>query len=360
MKVILISNSSWNLSNFRIDLIKKLIKKKVKVHTIAPFDDDTKKLLDLGCQHTSINLKKRSINPFFEFITFINLFKIIYKIKPNYILTFTIKPNIYASIISKFLRFKIIINITGLGSSLIRQNLLFYFILLIYKFSFSKTNMIFFQNSDDLEFFRKYNLIQNKYKVIPGSGVNLKYFNVNNFNTTNKDIDFLYVGRLIKDKGINEFCKASVKLIKKEKIKAIIYVITHDIQNINYYTKKFPDIYFKSKVSDIRFYYLRSKCTVLPSYREGTPRSLLESCAMKTPIIASDVVGCREVLVNDYNGLFCEPFSTESLLKTMKKFTNLSKEKKLLFSKNARSFVEKNYDSKIISNHYCKILNLEP
>ena len=361
MKVIFISNSSWNLFNFRIDLIKSLLKKKIKVYTIAPLDENTQKLKKIGCIHKNFRLKKRSLNPFNEIISFFYLLIIIYKIKPDFVLSFTIKPNIYSSIISKILKIKNIVNITGLGSSLLRRNILFYFVILIYKITISKSYMIFFQNNDDLLFFKKFNLIKNNnYSVIPGSGVNLNYFNISNFKEVNQDIDFLYVGRLIKDKGINEFCEASVKLMKEKSISLNVYVITHDEVKYNLYDKKFPEIIFKKKVLDIRNFYLRSKCTVLPSYREGTPKSLLESCAMKVPIIATNVPGCKEVLINNINGLFCKPYSSDNLAKIMFEYLNLSEQKKKMFSENARDIVEKKFDFNLVLNSYYKILNLEP
>ena len=359
MKVILISNSSWNLFNFRIDLIKDLIKKNVKVYTLAPLDQETYNLKKLGCIHVDIPLKKRTLNPFFELITFFSLLKIIYKIKPDYLLSFTIKPNIYSSIISRLFKIKNIVNITGLGSALLKKNFLFYMIIFFYKLSISLSDMIFFQNKEDLHFFKKYNLIRAaNYKVIPGSGVNLKYFNINNFDEVKKDIDFLYVGRLIKDKGINEFCEASKSIIIN-KLKLNILIVTHDGLNLEYYKNKYPELNFESNVADIRNFYIRSKCTVLPSYREGTPKSLLESCAMYVPIIATNVVGCREILIENFNGLFCIPYSHKDLEKIMLKYLDISASKKVTLSFNARKVVEDKFDANFVIRAYCDFLNIK-
>ncbi len=216
MKLLFISNSSWNIYNFRSEIIKFYLSKRYSITIVSPQDNYTKKLNTLGCKIINIYLKKNKISLLADLIYFIKIVIIFYKEKPDYILSFTVKPNIYASIACRFLNQKIINNISGLGTTFLQGVFTGFMIRLLYKISLKKTYKVLFQNKDDLELFNKNNIVlRNNSHLLPGSGIDLDYFNYKSEQNKFKDnIIFLFFGRLLIDKGIFEFID-SARIIKK-------------------------------------------------------------------------------------------------------------------------------------------------
>ena len=218
MKILIFANSSWNLYNFRIGLIRKLVLKKYEVSFISSNDKYSKLLTKENINFVKLDISPKGKNIFKELITIIKLYFIIRKLNPVYILAFTIKPNLYSLLISYFLNIKVINNITGLGNTFINKNLLTLLIKILYKILIRKSHFIFFQNKDDCFEFKKLKVLNKKnFSIIPGSGINLNYFNKIKKSDFNKNINFVYVGRTIKEKGIFEFCEATKIINKKYK-----------------------------------------------------------------------------------------------------------------------------------------------
>jgi len=286
--------------------------------------------------------------------------------KPDLILTYTIKPTLYCSIAAKIFKIPIINNITGLGSSFIDNNWLTNIIIFMYRFSLSKSHLIFFQNKDDCALFREKRILNNqKFDVIPGSGINMNFFKVDRgIQIKNKDdFIFLMISRVMRDKGVVEFVDAA-KMIKKSRPN-IKFKILGEIDlsansgisasKINLW-KSESDVEFLGKVEDVKDYISRSSCVVLPSYREGLPRALLEASALEKPIVATDVPGCRDVVDDGMNGYLCTIKDHADLAEKMIRVVLLSNDMRAAMGVYGRKKVKAEFNETIVINKYANAI----
>lgn len=369
-KVLLVSNSSWSILNFRLSLIKHLKKNNFIVITCSIHDDKYQKKLEEDTDFYSFNSNKNFrisfINEFYIFIKFILLLK---RTKPSICLFYTSKPNIIFSICTSILRIKYINNITGLGSIFLKKNEVIKFLFkILYKVSLYKSNCVFFQNNDDYNFFIKNKLTKTiNSKVIPGSGINIELKNFYKPKKKNKDLKvFLCLSRLIKDKGIYEFIDAS-KIINN-KYNNVIFKLIGDTDYNNPSSIKFSDLEYSLSKSKITYENFKENiyeeinecdCLILPSYREGLSRTLLEAGILKKPSITSNVPGCKDVIQHNYNGLICEPKNASDLANKIEIFINMDDKKINQMGTNALENVLNKFDEKLIFNQYIETINNE-
>lgn len=361
MKIVILSNSTWNIYNFRKDLLKFFLEKGDEIYVIAPDNYNLKQKIK---RINLINIRLNNTNIYYDIIYIIRLFFIFKSIKPDIILSFNIKPNIFSGIINFFFNYKIIANVTGLGSSIIKKSSKRKIIFFLYKLSFKNITHIFFQNPDDRKIFRKLGItnIENT-SIVPGSGINLNNYNYNsNKFYSNK---FIYIGRFLKDKGIIELMEA-IKIIllnNKNKIK-FVFVGKFDEDNPSSINKndfiKFVNNYnieyipFSENIIDI---YNQSDALILPSYREGTPRVILEAMALGVNVLTSNAVGCKHIIDDNKNGLIFLKKNKQDIIKTINKFISLDNIVKIDMIKNARQTVENKFDIKILIDIYDKKIN---
>ena len=370
-KIIIIVNEFQNIINFRLNLINFLAQKNLNIFIICYSKKDIhrvnfQKYPDMPVYFLSGKSKGKSIIA--ELIGIYGLLKLIRSINPDLMLSFTVKTNIYSALISKLLKKNILITITGLGSTYIDGGIMNKFIFFMYKFFRGKKSSYIFQNKDDFDVFRKNNILKNdNFYLIPGSGVDTKKYNKDLdfiINSNFKNFNFLFIGRLIKHKGIEEFYKAALKLISRSKIKINFYLLgkfdKSDFYSIdqNLYdeikkNQNFKLIDFSDNVAD---HIKKSHCVVLSSKREGMPKSLLEACSIGRPIITSDVPGSREIVIDEYNGYKYESGNIEDLCKKMHMMINIPKYEFVNLCNNANKHVNKNFSSKIINNMYYEII----
>ena len=365
MKIIITSNSSWNLINFREELIDMIIESKHELYILSPSDEATKLLLKKNITYKKIFLNRNLLSPFSDIILFFQYMYYFIKLKPILILSFTVKANIYSSIASKFTNIFHISNITGLGTHVLKNNFIRIILNFFYKFSLSDNYKIYFHNEDDKKYFIDNKiLIENNYEVIPGSGINLNFNQYEEYKKFFDDnISFLYIGRMIKDKGVVELLE-SAKIIKREFPKTkFIFVGEIDKSNHSsidnkYFSKFINDniIEYMGKVDDVRNFIKNCSCVILPSYREGLSKSLLESLALGRPIITTNVSGCKEIVKDNFNGFLCFPKNINDLSNKIRKFINLDYKDKLNFSLNTKKLV-KNFDVQIILKSYQEEIN---
>ena len=362
-RIIISANSCWNLVNFRIGLIEKLIKNNFKIYIVAPKDYTTFKLKKIGCIFYDIKIDRKKKNIFDVIKNIFFYFKIIKKINPSVFLAFTIKPNIYGSIVCSYLNINYVNNITGLGTTFLGNKVIKKIISLLYFIALRKSKMIFFQNKDDYKLFYEQKILNknNFSKVIPGSGIEIK--NLKNYKNNNKKIIFLFIGRLIKHKGIYELISA-IKKVKKLNSNIDFHILGSNDKNNSYpVPDKLLHLWIKNKYikyfgfkKNIKPFLNKADCVILPSYREGMSRALLEAALNYKPLIASNVPGCKDLVKNNINGFLCRPKDTNSLANAINKFILLSKKQKLLFGINSRKLVVKNFDQKIVINKYLQVI----
>ena len=353
-KVVLSANSSWYLFNYKLGLINKLLKN-YDVYCISPKDKYTKYLKKIGVKYYNINLNTIGINPFKEFQTIRNLFKILNKIKPDLLLNFTIKNNIYGTVYGYLSKKPYANNTAGLGNVFINKNIIFYLIRKVYNFCLKNSNYIFTQNKDDYDYLIKYLKIhKKKICLIPGAGIKLnikqKLFKVQKKN----EFTFLYLGRFIKNKGIIDLYKA-FNNISQINNSAKLVMVGFKYNDNSQISNKFINLIKKNKSIKIINFTHNTKgliancdCLVLPSYREGMPKTLLEAGLNKKISIASNVPGCRDVIIDNFNGYLFEAKNSEDLEKKMKKVLSLKKIKLRKMGNNAKRNVIKNFDEKIV------------
>ncbi len=371
MKIIIFSNTSWSLYNFRLELIKKLLKNN-EILLLSNSDKFTSELKQLNCKTKFIKINSHSKNIFTELLLLFRVSKIVKEYKPNLILSYTIKPNIYSLILNKFYSFHTIINITGLGNVFKKKNLTFFFISLSYKFLLKNSYYTFFQNKNDLEYFikKKFISVNNEnYQLIPGSGVDTNFFKRNkNKKYVNSNIRFLFSSRFIKEKGIINYLDAA-KFIKKKYDKNVnFYLIgfNSSIKNklindlINKYSQKkyITNLGFKNSL-DIKKILEQVDCFVLPSYyNEGVPRSLLEAVSMEVFIILGEKLENLKIVRDNKNGFICKSNDTKNLIYLMEKFIKLQKDNLSSELLKIRKEIIKNYDQKIVINAYEDQVNI--
>lgn len=365
MKTItIVYNTSYYVYKFRMNLIEALQSHGYRVVIISPYDEYVDKLKQANLIHEHIDMSQYGMNPFKELKTTYKLYKLLKKYRPEYSLHYTIKPNIFGSIAARFAKVIVINNIAGAGKAFANEKSLFARIIgILFKFALSRSKRVFFQNNDDMNLFLLGKMVKReKAYRIPGSGVDLIKYNCIklDFKTTT----FLFIGRLLVEKGIEDYLAAAAQVLRSfpdvkfeivgeheeggdfiDKIKLKRYLDTNE--NVHYYGAVSPD-----KMPSIIG---KASCIVLPSfYREGVPRSLLEAAAMGRPIITTDNVGCKEVVDQGENGYKCSIRDVECFANAMKQFIELTVEEKERMSTYGRKKIETEFDEKIVIDAYLR------
>jgi len=364
LHIILVANTAWSLFNFRKGLIQALIAKGYRITIIAPQDDYfANKLIELGTTFIPIEMDVKGANAINDFGLFFKLFKCYKKLKPDIIFHYTIKPNIYGTLAARVLNIKNIAITTGLGYTFIENNLVSKIAHFLYRFSFKWANQIWFLNSDDKDVFLKKKLVSpKKVMVLNGEGIDLDYFSPDI--KTDNIPRFTLISRLLWDKGVGEFVEAA-RIIKKMHPEVEFAILGFmGVLNPSAISEQQLEKWLEEKIvkyegssTDVRPFIIQSTAIVLPSYREGIPRTLLEASAMERPIITSDAVGCREVIEDGKTGFSCKVKDVTSLVRALEKMLALTKEEWIIMGKNGRSKMKEQFNENIIIEHYINTIN---
>jgi glycosyltransferase involved in cell wall biosynthesis len=360
------SNTSWYLYNFRMGLIKALQEQGYNIVLIAPKDDYSNRLKTLGVKHFHIDIDNKGTNPIKDIKLSYQFYKLFRYINPHMLLIYTIKPNIYGAIVAKILNIPTINVVAGLGTVFLNDNISSKIARLLYKISFINNDIVF-ENRDDYSEFIKRNLIKkSQATLISGSGIDTKKFKPKNFliKENSNNLVFLLIARLIKDKGIIEYVEA-IKSIK-EKYPNVKFKIlgSYYFGNPSSISKEEVQEWVDSGIIEYLGYtdavleeIEKADCIVLPSYREGLSRVLLEAGSMSKPIITTDVTGCRDVVEDNYNGYLVSPKDSKSLAKAIEKMIALSPKDRAIMGKRGRIKVIREFDDRIVIKHYLYLIN---
>ncbi|HAS42549.1 MAG TPA: glycosyltransferase family 1 protein [Microscillaceae bacterium] len=360
MRIAIVLNSSWNIYNFRRGLIEELLKEGHTVLAIAPKDKYSNNLINLGCEFYPVTLEKKGSNPFKDIKYLGRLYRIYKKAKPDIILQFTIKPNIYGTLAASMLNIPVINNVCGLGTVFLREQLLSSKVArLLYRFSFRFPQKVFFQNQDDLSLFieRKY-INPNITDLVPGSGIPVEKFKSDGFKR-NKVFRFLLIARLIYDKGILDYIEA-IKILQAQGIDAQFLILGAIEEDANLgISKQQLDGWVKEGLVDylgvsdnVSEVISRVDCVVLPSYREGTPRVLLEAASMSKPLIATNVPGCKQTIDDGENGFLCNLKDPQDLAQKMSLMLQLNDQQLKTMGQKSRKKAEQEFDEKLVVRKY--------
>ena len=271
-------------------------------------------------------IDRSGINPFVDFLTSLNIATVLFSVRPDCFLTFTIKPTIYGGIVARFLRIPTIPNITGLGATFLKNGLLKILVKWLYRFSLGRAKCVFFQNNDDLNLFIDEGLVSpNITHRLPGSGIDLKRFTPRN-GVTKGRFRFLLIARMLWDKGVAEYVEAANILSSKYSEVEFCLLDFLGVQNpssisVNQMDEWVADgvISYLGESEDVRNELYDADCVVLPSYREGVPRTLLEAAAMGLPIVTTNAVGCRDAVDDGKSGFLCETKNAVDLASKMER-----------------------------------------
>jgi len=360
-KIAIVLNSSWQAYNFRLNLAQYLTRVGYKVIIFAPKDGHYCHYIEKKFDFVDIKLQPNGMNPFQDIKLFFSLFFHYRKIKPDVVLNFTIKPNIYSAIAAKFLDIKSINNVTGLGTVFIKKNFITKIVQKLYRISLSCTNKVFFQNKDDLDLFLKQNFVSNdKCSLIPGSGVDTSKF-CPTVVKKNDTFRFLMVARLIKDKGIFEYVEAAKTLQNK----SIEFWVLGESQPANNTALSKDEItklsnqgaiIFFDRTDDVKSFLDKVDCVVLPSYREGSPRSIMEASATALPVIVTDVPGCRQVVDDGVTGLYCKVRDSKDLKNKMENIITMTVREREKMGQRGRKKMLEQFDELIVLEQYTKTI----
>lgn len=359
MRIAIVLNTSWNIYNFRMNFISTLLSQGHEVHTIAPVDEYTKHLTQAGCTHHKVTMDSRGANPIKDSALILELYLIYRRLRPDIILHFTIKPNVYGTLAAAALNIPVVNNVCGLGTVFLKNNLVSAIAILLYKISFRFAHKVFFQNPDDLNLFVNRKLVEASHAdLLPGSGIDLARFTLMAY-SRNPRFTFLMISRLITDKGVMEYVEA-IKMLRRQGFDARFQLLgAQDPEHKRGIKTEIIDEWIRSGIveylgvtDDVRVFISQADCIVLPSYREGTPRTLLEAASSGKPIIATDVPGCNNVVKHNYNGLLCNLKDAVDLAEKMKEMASLDDDYLRKFGKNGRTIAESEFDeSRVISKY---------
>ncbi|HEY5464511.1 MAG TPA: glycosyltransferase family 4 protein [Hanamia sp.] len=365
-KIAVIENGLFSTYTMRDGLMQRLLKEGFEVTVLTHTNSFVSQVEKTGLK--VINIGSGNLNPIKVSKYILNLYKALKRIQPDVCLTFSIRPAIWGNFITRVLKIPTITNITGVGPLFTSKNFAYIIARYIYRFALQKTKKVFFQNFDDMNsFLEKKFVTKDIAERIPGSGVDYQKFAPINFESrTNDSFIFLFIGRLIKDKGIFEFVDAA-RIIRKEYPNVIFNVIgpfwhqnlksntitKTDLQN--WITERIID--YQGEKEDVRKFIAEADCIVLPSYREGASNILLEAASMEKPIITTNTIGCKEIVDDGVTGFLCNVRDSIDLAKKMEKMLLLSSEQRDSMGKKARQKIIKEFDKQIVIKAYLNAIN---
>lgn len=358
MKIAIIANSDIGLFKFRRELILRFLHSGYRVLIMSPKGNYISYFVEQGCLFYETEVDRRGKNVCKDAGLFYSYFKILKCEKPDMTFLFTIKPNIYGGLAAQILKMPYAATITGLGSALENKSVLQGFIISLYKIAFRKISMIFFQNKENRNFFISNKLTKGSYCLLPGSGVNLEYFQLLPY-PNESCIEFVFISRIMKEKGIEEYLEAAEKIYKKyPNTKFHICGFCEEAyDNFIKEKEKKGIVVYHGMVSDVRKILESIHCTIHPSYYpEGMSNVCLESAACGRPVITTNRSGCRETVDNGISGYIVNQKDSGDLIEKIEKFLLLSYEAKKEMGLNARKKMVREFSREIVIENYMKVL----
>ena len=359
MKILFLGNHFNSIYLYRKELVAELVNRGHEVFISVPKDKKNEYFISKGCTVIDTTLDRKGKNPFSDLRLIKTYKKIIKNIRPNVILSFTIKPNIYGCFASRALGCKQICNITGTGGTFSKKSFLTFIIKFLYKHSVKKSFKVLFQNESDKEFFVSNKIIGKNYDLIPGSGCNLDEFKYAPM-VARKKTRLLFIGRIMEIKGIDDFlyCAKKIKDIRND----CEFIIAGNFEDTRYeqivldFSKK-GIVNYVGYIENRQTIIKDCDCVIVPSrVGEGIANVLLESFSIGRPCIGSNIPGIKEVIEDNKSGFLFERCNKETLVESILKFLNLSFEQKIIMGQVGNNFVRDHFDRKIVINKYLKLI----
>lgn len=358
-KILILANNDIGLYNFRKELLERLLKEKYKVYISLPMGDRVIEMEEMGCHYICTEINRHGMNPFQDFKLLLHYKKIMKEVKPDCVLGYTIKPNIYGAIAADTQKIPFIANITGLGSAVENESIIQKILILLYKFAFRNVKKVFFQNTSNMQFFESKKIAIGRYGLLPGSGVNLERYQLLDYPDTEK-YKFLFISRIMKEKGIDQYLEAA-KRIRDKYMNTEFHICGFCEEEYEGILAKFQEegtIIYHGLIHDVPDFLKQIHCVVHPTYYpEGLSNVLLEACASGRPIITTNRPGCREVVESEKNGFIVEEKNAEDLYNKIERFILLPDEEKKAMGVFGRKKVENEFNRQIVIEAYMKEIN---
>ena len=357
-KILILANSSSGLYDFRNELICALLEAGHEVVISLPDDVKNRELTEEGCRviHTEIN--RRGVNPVQDLGLLREYIRLIRREKPDLVLSYTIKPNIYGGMACRLVHMPQIATVTGLGTTFERGGVLLKLIVAMYKVALKKCRCLFFQNEENAGKFASHGIRASKTVIVHGSGVNLKKHSAEDYPGHADDVTrFLYVGRIMKEKGMDEYLHAARTLHDR-------YGDRVSFAAVGYYDDDYETVISEAEKEgylkripfqkDIHPYMKEADAIVHPSYHEGMSNVIMEAAACARPVIASDISGCREMIDPDVSGYLVSPRDAEALIRALDRFMNLTEDERRAMGQAGRRYVEEHFDRQDVVSNYIR------
>jgi len=391
-RVVIALNLAWNLVNFRAGLIRALVAEGYEVVAVAPYDEYAPRLDALGCRYVPLPMDNQGTHPGQDLLLLWRFYRLLRRERPAVYLGYTVKPNVYGSLAAHALGIPVVNNIAGLGAVFIRNSPVTRVVRGLYRLALGRSKRVFFQNDEDLRMFVEGGLVRAEVAGrVPGSGIDLGRFAAVGLpggrgrtnltlspetalspnpspargggETGGGGIRFLLIARMLWDKGVGEYV-AAARLVRQRHPEAEFCLLGFlDVKNPAAISREQMDEWVAEGVvnylgvsDDVREQIAEADCVVLPSYREGTPRTLLEAAAMARPLIATDAVGCREVVEDGVNGYLCRVKDADDLAQKMERMIGLSDEERTVMGRHGRQKVEREFDERFVIEAYLKVI----
>lgn len=348
-KILLITNHSYMFWRFRKELVEDLLRDH-EVIISTPFVGHEKDLEALGCRMIETVIDRRNVNLFAEMKLLYTYLSILRRERPDMVITYSIKPNIYAGIACQLLKIPYCLNVQGLGTAFQKKGFA-RVATVLYRLAAKKARTVFFENTESAEIFRSRKITPTEQQtVLPGAGINLENYTYVPY-PRNEATHFLFLGRFMREKGMDELIYAAKKLHSRYGSRMVLDLVGffEDAykEQINQLVAEGCAV-FHGFQTDPRPYYAEADCVVLPSHHEGLSNVLLEAAAIGRPIITNDIAGCREVVIRNESGLLCIPKDRESLFEAMDTFMQLSREEREAMGKCGRAYMDDFAKEKVV------------
>ncbi|MCL2695807.1 MAG: glycosyltransferase family 4 protein [Clostridiales bacterium] len=361
MKVLILTNIDVGLYNFRKEMIETLLSAGHEVWICLPDGERVPQLVEMGCRFAPAAVDRRGKNPLKDLSLFFRYLRLLKEIRPDIVLTFTAKPNIYGGLACRLRRVPSIANITGLGSAIENGGLLSKFTLFLYRLALKKSKRVFFQNVENAQLFSEKKIALGRHKLLPGSGVNLAHFTPLPYPPEYR-INFVCIGRVMREKGIEEYL-AAARYFREKYPQTRFHICgfcEEAYEDVLAALQSEGIIKYHGEVDDMRDVLRDIHCTVHPSYYpEGMSNALLESAACARPLITTDRSGCREVVDDGVNGYLVRQKDTEDLIEKIERFLALSHTQKKAMGRAGREKVARAFDRQIVTDAYMREISGE-
>lgn len=357
-RILILANFDVGLYKFRKELIQELLNQGNEVYISLPNGELVRNLERMGCKFVNTAVDRRGINPKTDAKLMLFYRKLIKRLHPEMVITYTIKPNIYGGLMCRMLRVPYVVNITGLGTAFQSESAVKKLVTFLYKIALKKAKVVFFENIGNKQTFLDLNILKEKQTcVLNGAGVNLAEYPFCEY-PSGEEIRFLFIGRVMKEKGVDELFEVAKK-IKKEYSNVFFDIVGPMEDNYKERIDKLVKngiIEYHGYQEDVKPFIQKCQCFVLPSYHEGMANTLLEAGAMGRPLMTSRIHGCMEAVEDGKNGYLVKAKDTEELLEQIQKFLSIDYEKKKEMGEVSRKIIEKRFDKKKVVEKTMKLL----